>query len=667
MAEDGRQQPKNTYMIHMDKSNMPSSFRNHLQCFIQLGHQISLDWERKSEALFPAIDKLSEVVIGVIDTGVWPESESYDDTGLGPIPSGWKGKCELSNNFNSSNCNRKLICARFFSRGYTAAFGHIDNMVESESPRDNDCHGTHTSTTAARSAVAEVSLFGYASGTARGTPPQARIATYKVCWLRGCLSSDVLAAIDEAIEDGVDILSMSIGGGLSTYYRDPIASGAFSAMPHGIPVSCSAGNPGSLSNVAPWITTVGAGTLDRNFTAYISLGNGNKYKGISLYTGKSELDLLFPLVYGDSASNSTSGNLCLPYSLIPEKVAGKIVICDRGANPRILKGQVVKNAGGARMILTHTDSHGEVLVADVHLLPTAAVGKKIGDAIKSYLKSDTNPTAKISFGGTRFGIKPSAVVASFSSREPNPLAPEILKPDLIAPGMNILAGWTNKAGPTGLGSVKRCVSFNIISGTSMSCPHVSGLAALLKAEHPEWSPTAIRSTLMKTAYITYKNGEIIQDFATGNPATPFDYGAGHVDPVAALDPGLVYDAGVQDYLSFPCALNYDRYEIILATNVNFKRNSRKKYSLRDFNYPSFAVPLQTALGKGGAGVGVSTSVKYTRTLTNVGAPAKYKVSVSSKLSSVKILVEPQLVSFSQTYEKKTHCDIYCHFYAIRCS
>ncbi|KAH7510917.1 hypothetical protein FEM48_ZijujUnG0064700 [Ziziphus jujuba var. spinosa] len=633
MAEDGRQQPKNTYMIHMDKSYMPSKLHTtRTPDFLGLG--------KKSEALFPAIDKLSEVVIGVIDTGVWPESKSYDDTGLGPIPSGWKGKCELSNNFNSSNCNRKLICARFFSRGYTVAFGHIDNMVESESPRDNDCHGTHTSTTAARSAVAEVSLFGYASGTASGMAPQARIATYKVCWLRGCLSSDVLAAVDEAIEDGVDILSMSIGGGLSTYYRDPIASGAFSAMPHGIPVSCSAGNPGSLSNVAPWITTVGAGTLDRNFTAYLSLGNGNKYKGISLYTGKSELDLLFPLVYGDSASNSTSGNLCLPYSLIPEKVAGKIVICDRGANPRILKGQVVKNAGGARMILTHTDSHGE---------------------------SDTNPTAKISFGGTRFGIKPSAVVASFSSREPNPLAPEILKPDLIAPGMNILAGWTNKAGPTGLGSVKRCVSFNIISGTSMSCPHVSGLAALLKAEHPEWSPAAIRSTLMKTAYITYKNGEIIQDFATGNPATPFDYGAGHVDPVAALDPGLVYDAGVQDYLSFPCALNYDRYEIILATNVNFTRNSRKKYSLRDFNYPSFAVPLQTALGKGGAGVGVSTSVKYTRTLTNVGAPAKYKVSVSSKLSSVKILVEPQLVSFSQTYEKKTHCDIYCHFYAIRCS
>lgn len=710
LAKESQQQPKNTYIIHMDKSNMPASFEDHFQWYdsslqsvsdsadmlytyhsVIHGFSTRLTAEEaqllekhpgvlsvlpemryelhttrtpeflglgRSEALFPAADKLSEVIVGVLDTGAWPESRSYDDTGLGPVPSGWKGQCEVGNNFNLSNCNRKLIGARYFSKGYEAAYGDIDIKVESKSPRDDDGHGTHTSTTAAGSTIADASLFGYATGTARGMASKARIAAYKVCWLGGCFGSDIVAGIEKAVEDGVDVISMSIGGGLPDYYRDPVAIGAFGAMAHGILVSCSAGNggpsPGSLSNVAPWITTVGAGTLDRDFPAYISLGNGKKYKGVSLYSGKPLSGGLFPLVYAGSASNSTgTGNLCLPDNLIPGKVAGKVVVCDRGANPRVQKGQVVKDAGGVGMILTNTDSYGEELVADAHLLPTAAVGQKFGDVIKSYLKSDTNPTATISAGSTQLEIKPSPVIAAFSSRGPNPLTPEILKPDLVAPGVNILAGWTGRVGPTGLDGDKRHVSFNIISGTSMSCPHVSGLAALLKAEHPEWSPAAIRSALMTTAYAKYQNGEIIQDVATGRPATPFDYGAGHADPVAALDPGLVYDAGVQDYFSFLCALNYTAEQIKGSTNLNFNCNSRKNYSLRDFNYPSFAVPLETASGKGG-GAGVSSTVKYTRTLTNVGAPATYKVSVSSKPSSVKILVEPQLLSFSQAYEKKTY-------------
>ncbi|KAF3446573.1 hypothetical protein FNV43_RR11753 [Rhamnella rubrinervis] len=709
IAEEGQQQPKSTYIIRMDKSNMPASFEDHVQWYgsslqsvsdsadmIYTYHNVihgfstrltaeeaqlfekqpgvlsvlpELRYELhttrtpeflglgKSDTLIPASDRLSDVIVGVLDTGAWPESKSYDDTGLGPVPSGWKGQCEVGDNFNSSNCNRKLIGARYFSKAYEAAFGDVDNKVESKSPRDDDGHGTHTSTTAAGSATAEASLFGYATGTARGMADKARIATYKVCWLGGCFGSDIVAAIEKAVEDGVNVLSMSIGGGLPDYYRDPVAIGAFGATAHGILVSCSAGNggpsPGSLSNVAPWITTVGAGTLDRDFPTYITLGNGIKYRGVSLYNGKHSSDLLVPVVYAGSVSNSTSGNLCLPDTLVPTKVAGKIVICDRGSNPRVQKGQVVKDAGGVGMILTNTDSYGEELVADAHLLPTAAVGQKISDAIKNYLKSNTNPTAKISSGRTELGIKPSPVVAAFSSRGPNPLTAEILKPDLIAPGVNILAGWTGRVGPTGLDSDKRRVSFNIISGTSMACPHVSGLAALVKAEHQEWSPAAIRSALMTTAYATYSDGGDIEDVATGTPATPFDYGAGHVNPVAALDPGLVYDAGVQDYLGFLCALDYSAEQIKLATNMDLTCNPNKHYNLGNVNYPSFAVPLQTASGRRG-GVGVSSTVKHTRTLTNVGAPATYTVTVSSKLSSVKILVEPQSLRFSKAYEKKTY-------------
>jgi subtilisin family serine protease len=706
VADEQKQQSKQTYISRMDRSNRPSSFNDHFEWYaaslnsvsdsadmlytynnIIHGFSTRLTAEEaqslqkqpgilyvlpeviyelhttrtpeflgldKTEALFPTKNEASEVIVGVLDTGVWPEIKSYDDTGLGPVPSGWKGECEVGKNFNSSSCNRKLIGARSFSKGYEAAFGPIEEKAESKSPRDDDGHGTHTSTTAAGSAVQGANLFGFASGTARGMATHARVATYKVCWLGGCFSSDIAAAIEKAIEDGVHVISMSIGGGTPDYYRDIVAIGAFKATAQGILVSCSAGNggpgPSSLTNVAPWITTVGAGTLDRDFPVDVPLGNGKNYTGVSLYNGKPLIDPLLPLVYADSVSNVTYGRLCLTDTLIPEKAAGKIVVCDRGSNARVEKGIVVRKAGGVGMILANTDSYGEELVADSHLLPTAAVGQKTGDAIKNYIHSDPNPTAIIGPGYTKLDVKPSPVVAAFSSRGPNLLTPGILKPDLIAPGVNILAGWTGAVGPTGQDGDTRHVSFNIVSGTSMSCPHVSGLAAFLKAGHPEWSPAAIKSALMTTAYPKYKSGETIQDIATGKPSTPFDYGAGHVDPVAALDPGLVYDTTVDDYLGFLCASNYTSAQIKLATNMQFTCDSSKKYTIGDFNYPSFAVPLETASDKGG-GVGETSTVKYTRTLTNVGTPGTYTVSVSSP--DVKILVEPKSLTFSELYEKKS--------------
>ena len=611
----------------------------------------------KSADLFPESESASEVIIGVLDTGVWPESKSFDDTGLGPVPDSWKGECETGTNFKSSNCNRKLIGARFFSKGYEATLGPIDESKESKSPRDDDGHGTHTATTAAGSVVAGASLLGFAEGTARGMATRARIAAYKVCWIGGCFSTDILAALDKAAEDNVDILSLSLGGGMSDYYRDSVAVGAFGAMEKGILVSCSAGNAGpssfSLSNVAPWITTVGAGTLDRDFPAFVTLGNGKNYSGVSLYKGNDLPGKLLPFVYAGNASNAPNGNLCMTNTLIPEKVAGKIVMCDRGVNPRVQKGSVVKAAGGIGMVLANTASNGEELVADAHLLPATAVGQKSGDAIKSYLFSDSDPTVTILFEGTKVGIQPSPVVAAFSSRGPNSITADILKPDLIAPGVNILAGWSGSVGPTGLPTDKRRVDFNIISGTSMSCPHVSGLGGLLKAAHPDWSPAAIRSALMTTAYTNYKNGQKIQDLATGKSSTPFDHGAGHVDPVSALEPGLVYDLTVDDYLNFLCAINYSAPQISVLAKKNFTCDADKKYSVADFNYPSFSVPLEAPLGSGG-GDGASTVVKHTRTLTNVGSASTYKVSISSESESVKISVEPGSLSFSELNEKKSY-------------
>ncbi|KAL9313064.1 hypothetical protein ACSQ67_018516 [Phaseolus vulgaris] len=355
---------------------------------------------------------------------------------------------------------------------------------------------------------------------------------------------------------------------------------------------------------------------------------------------------------GPVPSSWKEGSLCSKGSLIAAKVAGKIVICDRGGNARVEKGLVVKSAGGSGMILANSEDYGEELVADSYLLPAIALGQKSSNVLKKYVFSSPNPTAKLSFGGTHLGVQPSPVVAAFSSRGPNLLTPKVLKPDLIAPGVNILAGWTGAVGPTGMTEDTRHVEFNIISGTSMSCPHVSGLAALLKGTHPEWSPAAIRSALMTTSYRTYKNGQTLKDVYTGLPATPFDFGAGHVDPVTAFDPGLVYDATVDDYLSFFCALNYSSYQIKLVARRDFTCSKRKKYRVEDLNYPSFAVPFNTAFGvKGGSQK--PTAVQYKRTLTNVGAPATYKVSVTQS-PSVKIVVEPQTLSFRQLNEKKSY-------------
>lgn len=599
----------------------------------------------KSADMFPDSATSSDVIIGVLDTGVWPESKSFDDTGLGPVPSTWKGECETGTNFTAKNCNRKLIGARFFSSGAEAMLGPINETEESKSPRDDDGHGTHTASTAAGSVVSGASLFGYASGTARGMATRARVAAYKVCWKGGCFSSDILAAIEKAISDNVNVLSLSLGGGMADYYRDSVAIGAFSAMEKGILVSCSAGNAGpspfSLSNVAPWITTVGAGTLDRDFPAYVALGNGLNFSGVSLYRGNALPDSPLPFVYAGNASNATNGNLCVTGTLSPEKVAGKIVLCDRGLTARVQKGSVVKAAGGLGMVLSNTAANGEELVADAHLLPATAVGEKAGEAIKKYLFTEEKPTVKILFEGTKVGIQPSPVVAAFSSRGPNSITPQILKPDLIAPGVNILAGWSKAVGPTGLAVDARRVDFNIISGTSMSCPHVSGLAALIKGAHPDWSPAAVRSALMTTAYTVYKTGAKLQDSATGKPSTPFDHGAGHVDPVAALNPGLVYDLTVDDYLGFLCALNYTASEINTLAKRKFQCDASKQYSVTDLNYPSFGVVFESG----------SSVVKHTRTLTNVGPAGTYKAAVTSDNAAVKISVEPQVLSFKESEKK----------------
>ncbi|KAL8230952.1 hypothetical protein R6Q57_000730 [Mikania cordata] len=681
---------KKTYIVHMDKSVMPSPFSDHLHWYHATMRSVSKTTDmlyaynkvmhgfttrltidevellkkqkgilyvqeeqvyqlhttrspeflglERNDLMLPESISGGDVIVGVLDTGVWPKSKSLDDTGFGPIPRRWKGKCETGPNFNKSSCNRKLIGARYFLKGYEASLnGTFDENLESRSPVDDNGHGTHCATTAVGSAVTDASLFGYAKGTA-------------LCWAQTCPGSDILSALDAAITDGVDILSLSLGGPGNDFFMDFLMRGSFKAVSHGIFVSTATGNdvfaPTPLANVAPWVITVGASSLDRDFPAYITLGNGKKLYGVSLSGGEEPLSRsMVPLVFAGNISNITNNNLCFPGSLPPGSVTGKIVMCEMGLISDIVKGMVVKAAGGVGMILANTVYLLKELQLNIQLIPSVVVDKSARDAIMTYIASNHASKAKFTFQGTRLGIQPSPLVAKVSSRGPNPSTPFLLKPDIIAPGVDILAAWTGKNSPTYLRDDPRRVEFNIISGTSMACPHVSGIAVLIKMAHPKWSPAAIQSALMTTAYNTYKNGKELLDVVTGKPATPFDLGAGHVDPVSALDPGLVYNASANDYLSFLCALNYNSTDIKTFYDKDFECVKGKKYRAEDLNYPSFAVPLSTS---------GQTVVKYTRTLTNVGTPNTYKVSTSSKKPSVKISVEPEELTFVKKNEKKVY-------------
>nr|GMC89369.1 subtilisin-like protease SBT1.4 [Ipomoea batatas] len=596
----------------------------------------------ESAGLWPNSEYGDDVIVGVLDTGIWPERPSFSDRGLSPVPSSWKGKCENSKDFPKTLCNRKIIGARAFYKGYEAAKrSAIDDSVESKSPRDTEGHGTHTASTAAGSIVANASLFGYAKGEARGIAVKARIAVYKICWSLGCFDSDILSAFDQAVEDGVHVISLSVGpGNAPLYYRDSTAIGAFGAMEHGVVVSCSAGNSGpdplTAVNVAPWILTVGASTIDRTFPADVVLGDGRIFTGMSFYSGKPLGDYKLPVVYGGDAGST----YCYSGELNATIVTGKIVFCQPGGNLDVDKGFAVREAGGVGMIIAGNAGWGEFIFASAHVIPAANVDETDGNKIYEYIKSDPSPTAAIVFRGTVIGNSPSAPrVAGFSSRGPNALTLEILKPDVIAPGVNILAGWTGAESPSGSEMDKRRVEFNIISGTSMACPHVSGLAALLRKAHPTWSPAAIKSALMTTAYTVDNAGNNFIDQAYGNQSTAYIHGAGHVDPNRALDPGLVYDLGVSDYVAFLCTIGYDIDQMSLFVKDPSKVNCSVQNlgTPGSLNYPAFSVVFSD-----------QNEVKYKRSVKNVGSEkyVVYKAKVNAPLG-VQVSVSPTKLVFDE--------------------
>ncbi|XWS25594.1 hypothetical protein CRYUN_Cryun27aG0081200 [Craigia yunnanensis] len=578
-----------------------------------------------------------DVIIGVIDTGVWPESENFNDNKMTDVPSKWKGECENGTQFNSSMCNKKLIGARSFNKGLIA---HDPNItISMNSPRDTEGHGTHTSTTAAGTYVQDASYFGYAMGTARGMAPGARVAMYKALWEEGAYTTDIIAAIDQAITDGVDVLSMSLGFDELELYEDPIAIATFAALEKNIFVSTSAGNEGpdveTLHNGTPWVLTVAAGTMDRAFEATLRFGSKGSINGPALYIGNFSSSQ-FPIVFMDACDKTSE----------LRKIGQKIVVCQDPGKEDSLNDQFnnIQAAGNAAGVFITNNSDLEIFIQGP--FPAIFLEQNDGDPVVDYIKSNTDPKASIEFKRTFLGTKPSPTVTSYTSRGPSYSCPSVLKPDIMAPGDLVLAAWPPNNAVARVNEDLVFSNFNLLSGTSMACPHASGIAALLKGAHPDWSPAAIRSALMTTSDTIDNTGSPIRDIGANlRPASPLAMGAGHINPNKALDPGLVYDATVEDYVNLLCGLNFTAQQIKTITKSS--SNNCSNQSL-DLNYPSFIAYFNDRNAKPNS----KTVKEFQRTVTNVGeGSSTYKATVTP-IKGVKVTVEPDTLVFKAKNDKK---------------
>ncbi|WP_203912092.1 S8 family serine peptidase [Rhizocola hellebori] len=444
------------------------------------------------------------VLVGILDTGAWPEHPSFADQGvLGTPPTlSRRRPCDFGEGFT---CNNKLISGQAFLDSYLT----VHETETYTTARDSDGHGTHTASTTAGNVLESAKVFGVERGPIRGVAPGAWLAVYKVCGAEGCMSSDSAAAISQAIYDGVDVVNYSISGGTDPF-TDPVEMAFLDAYAAGVFVAASAGNSGpgegTVNHLSPWVTTVAASTQTRAFEATLTFSNGQKLTGASITAGVGPA----PVVRNGKCLEPAKAGAFL----------GKIVVCERGGNARVDKGWNVKRGGAVGMILFNPTLQD--VETDNHWLPAVHLPD---NAIVSILDSAPDLTATISAGVKAKGR--GDVIAGFSSRGPGGLA---LKPDVTAPGVQILAGHTPKPTETAGGPPGEL--FQAIAGTSMSSPHVAGAAALLAAKRPEWTPGQLKSALMTTALT-----DVVKEDLT-TPADPFDFGAGRIAVDKAAQPGL---------------------------------------------------------------------------------------------------------------------------------
>jgi hypothetical protein len=580
------------------------------------------------------------VVVGVLDTGVWPESKSFAGAPLGTAPatssdpyrpyrSGSKivmnkadgntftGTCQAGDEFTADLCNTKLVGARYFSKTYEQLTPPEDR-TDYLSPRDGDGHGSHTASTAAGNADVAAVVDGRSFGNISGVAPAAKVAVYKVGFNSAddpegsIYTGDALDGIDAAILDGVDVINYSISGSDSPV--DPVDLAFLSAASAGIFVATSAGNAGpgasTANHTTPWLTTVAASTV-APYAGTVVLGDGRKFAGIS--TTVTDQVGPAPLVTAAAvklaAASVATATLCTPDTLDPAKVTGKIVVCDRGVVDRVAKSAEVKRAGGVGMVLVNlTDNSVD---GDLHTVPTVHLNVPGSVTVRTYAGT-SGATATLVEGNTTTTKIPYPQIAPFSSRGPSLGAGgDLLKPDIAAPGVATLAA---VAPPSNSGR-----SFDFYSGTSMASPHIAGLAALYLGVHPTWSPMTIKSAMMTTASRTRT------DTGAEN-RDAYAQGAGNVRPDRMFNPGVVFNSADDDWLAYLAGQGFD-----FGTGVEAIDPS-------DFNSPSIAI---------GKLLGTQT---VTRRVTAV-KPGLYRATLS--VPGVNASVSPSIVSFTAAGQTKT--------------
>jgi subtilisin family serine protease len=584
------------------------------------------------------------IVVGVLDTGIAPENPAFAGEQLGtaagsdPYLDGdaikfqkadggtFSGACQTGEQFAADDCSTKIVSARYYVAGFGEANLGDAGVGEYVSPRDGDGHGSHTASTAAGNVETPATVGGIDFGHFTGVAPAAKVAAYKVCWSGpdpvdttddGCATTDLLAAIDQAVADGVDVINYSIGGGAAQSTVSPTDQAFLGAAAAGIFVSASAGNAGpgasTLDNAAPWITTVAAGTIP-NYEATVTLGDGQAFPGASSTVDPNQTEpITGPLVNAADVAlaGAETPNLCLAETLDPALTAGKIVVCERGVSARVDKSAEVARAGGIAVVLVNVSPSSTDL--DHHTIPTVHLDAQFRDAVMAYAATE-GATATLTPGNeTEFQFA-SPQVAGFSSRGPVEAdGSDILKPDITAPGVGILAADANAEGED--------PAYHFLSGTSMSAPHIAGLAALYLGERPNASPAEVKSAFMTTAYDTVDND--------GNAVTdPFAQGAGHVDPTRFFEPGMLYLNDVPDWLSYIEGAGYD----VLDPSVEAIDPS-------NLNLASIAIGSLTG------------SQTVTRTVTSTQAGT---FTASINVPGIEATVSPSTLTFGAAGEKQSY-------------
>lgn len=585
------------------------------------------------------------IVVGVVDTGIAPEHPSFKGDKLKkknnkksdgqPYSDGsyvyfdksdgtqFRSAIVGGQDWDKHDYTTKLVGGQYFSTGAAAA--GFDFQYDYLSPRDGDGHGSHTASTAAGNFGVEAQVEDVEFGTVSGVAPAAKVSAYKACYVGPdplvttddiCALSDLIAAIDQAVADGVDVINYSIGGGAPSSVLQPDDISFFNAAAAGVFVSVSAGNSGpdasTADHASPWYTTVAASTIP-TWEGTVSF-DGFEQAGASVSVPFGET-VTGPAIYaGDAAAaGAADPRLCQPGALDPAKVSGHIVVCDRGVNARVEKSQVVKDAGGIGMVLVNVPGEADSLDNDFHAVPTVHLSSVHREAVLAYVQGGADRPITLTGENTTDETTPVPQIAGFSSRGPMQAdGSDVMKPDVAAPGVAILAATNN--------AKKDKPTFGILSGTSMASPHVAGLGALYLGERPTASPAEVKSALMTTAYDTVN--------ADGSKNTdPFAQGAGQVDATRFLDPGMLYLNGAADWAAFLEGKGLAEFDGIEPIDGS------------DLNLASISIGT------------LASAQTVTRTVTSTAAGT---YTVSADVPGVNVSVEPATLSFGGAGETATY-------------